>query len=349
MIPPRPDAVLRIPRTAQSPAPSGKVGLKDVAKLAGVAPITVSRALSDPAKVSADKRGRIEAAMKATGYQRDAMASALRSGRSRIVVAYQSNMLSSEFSRALRACAGVLETAGYQFLIGQTGYSYEREAAAIQSLSQLRPAAVLFTGVIEMEDNRDRLRALGVPILETWAWPPDPIDMLVGFSNTDAGRMAAEHLARQGHRRVAVIGRATGRGALRHAGFASACAELGLTVAETLHAEPLEGTGAGSAALARLLDRAPDIDAVFFSNSVLAIGGLYEALRRGLDLPRELAIVGFGHHEDAGNVGPGLTTVGIDTTRLGRTAGELLLARLGGEQGLVRHAMVPTLCPRGSG
>ena len=104
-------------------------------------------------------------------------------------------------------------------MIGQTSYSYAREAAAVHSLRALKPAAVFFTGVVELEDNRQFLRELGVPVVESWAFPRDPIDMLVGISNTDGERMAAEHLVSRGHRRLAFVGRSGGRGRLRLKGF----------------------------------------------------------------------------------------------------------------------------------
>jgi len=184
------DDVVRISKPPAGPddgQSTDAVSIGDVARMAGVAPITVSRALSKPQKVSAEKRARIQQAVEATGYRVNPFASALRSGRSNVVMAFASNMFSEQFSLALHACGNILEKAGYLFLVGQTAYSYDRETAAIRSLQALKPAAVMFTGVIELEENRDILKNLGIPIMETWALPRDPIDMLVGFSNTEAG------------------------------------------------------------------------------------------------------------------------------------------------------------------
>ncbi|MFT3974060.1 MAG: LacI family DNA-binding transcriptional regulator [Amaricoccus sp.] len=334
------DDVVRIP-DARAPGgldaaegadgPARRASLADVARLADVSPITVSRALRQPGRVSADKRQRVQRAVEQTGYRINPYASILKSGRSNIVLAFASNLMSEQFSLALQACAEVFETAGYLFLMGQTSYSYERETAAIQALHAMKPAAVMFTGVIELEANREVLRALDIPIMETWALPRDPIDMLVGFSNTEAGQLAAEVLFAKGHRRVAYIGRRGGRGALRLQGFRRRCGELGMEIVRELLVDEVTGLSQGRACLSATVAAGAEIDAVFCSNDVLALGCLMEARRLGISIPGSLGILGFGESDIAAEIPPGLTTIGIDSAGLGREAGEMLLARLSGE------------------
>lgn len=333
---PRPtfDEVLRVPGPPADAARDGQPPrIQEVARLAGVSPITVSRALNQPDKVAEDKRRRILEVVARTGYASNPHAQALRSGRSRIVAAFVSNILSQQFALAVQACAEVLEPHGYQMLVGQTAYSYAKETSMIQALRAVRPAAVLFTGVVELEENRRALRALGIPVMESWAYPRDPIDMLAGFSNTDGGRMAAEHLAERGHRRVGFIGRESGRGALRLAGFRAAADALGLDLAPPLTVPAVRSVADGRAALAALLGREATLDAVFCANDLLAVGALLEARRRGLRVPDDLAILGFGDTDIADGVTPGLTTISVDSRDLGRRAGDMLLRRLGGEAG----------------
>jgi LacI family gluconate utilization system Gnt-I transcriptional repressor len=307
-----------------------RVAIGDVARLANVAPITVSRALRNPEKVSPDKRQRIQRAVEQTGYSVNPHASALKSGRSNIVLAFASNLLSEQFSSALKACAAVLEDAGYLFLVGQTSYSYERETAAIRSLHAMKPAAVMFTGVIELETNRDLLRGLGIPIMETWALPRNPIDMLVGFSNTEAGRRAAEMLHQKGYRSVSYIGRRSGRGALRLQGFRSGCETLGLTFVGEHLVDDVNGVSDGRRLLAAAMSQPVKPEALFCSNDVLALGCLMEARRLNIRIPGDLGILGFGESDIAAEIPPGLTTIGIDCALLGREAGEMLIASLSG-------------------
>ena len=325
------DAVLRVPAPPGRGNAAGRAPrIEEVAARAGVAPITVSRVLRHPDKVNPETRGRILEVIEATGYASNPHARALRSGRSNVVVAFVSNILSQQFGLAVRGFAAALETEGFDVLVGQTSYSYAKEVAMIQSLRGIRPAAVMFTGVIELEQNRAALRELGIPVIETWAYPRDPIDMLVGFSNADAGAMAAHRLAAAGHRRVAFIGRNSGRGALRRDGFRAAAVALGLEIVSEIGLSEISGLADGRGAFGALLARGETIDAVFCANDLLATGALIEARARGLAIPRDLALLGFGDNDVADQITPGLTTITFDSAAVGRTAGELLLARLAG-------------------
>jgi LacI family gluconate utilization system Gnt-I transcriptional repressor len=325
------DDVVRIPAPpGRSNATGRPPRIEEVAERAGVSPITVSRVLRHPEKVNRDTRERILEVIEATGYASNPHARALRSGRSNVVVAFVSNILSQQFGLAVRSLAATLEPEGFEVLVGQTSYSYAKEVAMIQSLRGIRPAAVMFTGVIELEENRAALLELGIPVIETWAFPRDPIDMLVGLPNADAGAMAARRLADAGHRRVAFIGRNSGRGALRRDGFRAAAAGLGLEIVHEIGVGEITGLVDGRAAFAALLDRGAAIDAVFCANDLLATGALIEARARGLSVPRDLAVLGFGDNDVADQITPGLTTISFDAAAVGRIAGELLLARLSG-------------------
>lgn len=303
--------------------------IDEVARIAGVAPITVSRALRNPEKVTEETRRRVMEAVEQTGYAPNLLASNLRSGRSSIVAAFVSNLANPEFARAIQGVADVLEPHGYQLLVGQTSYSYEKETSMIQTLLAFRPAAALFTGVIELEGNRDFLRQLRIPIMETWAYPQDPIDMLVGFSNFDGGRLVGEHLGERGYRSCAYVGRGGGRGALRLQGFREGLAKHGRLPVAEVAIDGTYGMAEGRAALVDLLGRGTVPDAVFFGNDLLAVGAMFEARRRGLKVPGDIAIAGFGDIEIAGELM--LTTIRIDGYDIGHRAGVMLLKRLGGD------------------
>ncbi|MBR0716446.1 LacI family DNA-binding transcriptional regulator [Bradyrhizobium liaoningense] len=344
------DDVVRIPAPpGRGPATGRPPRIEEVAERAGVAPITVSRVLRHPEKVNRETRDRILEVIETTGYASNPHARALRSGRSNVVVAFVSNILSQQFGLAVRSLAAALEPEGYEVLVGQTSYSYAKEVAMIQSLRGIRPAAVMFTGVIELQENRAALQEFGIPVIETWAFPRDPIDMLVGFSNADAGAMAAERLAQTGHRRVAFIGRSSGRGALRRDGFRAAATRLGLEIVHEIGVGEITGLIDGRAAFAALLDRGNPVSAVFCANDLLATGALIEARSRGISVPRDLALLGFGDNDVADQITPGLTTITFDATAIGRAAGELLLARLAGTPPAEpRHAVELVLLERGS-
>ncbi|MBC2887022.1 LacI family DNA-binding transcriptional regulator [Ochrobactrum sp. CM-21-5] len=326
------DSVVRVTGSQEKgDSERAPVSIEDVARLADVAPITVSRAIRTPAKVSLEKRDRIQKAIQVTGYRPDSIASALRSGRTNIVLGFVSNIFSQQFAIAIRGCAKVLEESGFQFLIGETAYSYKKESAIITDLQQLKPAAVFFSGVIELEENRERLRKLNIPIMETWAYPRDPIDLLVGISNTDGGAMAARHLAERGYRRVAFIGRGGGRGALRYEGFAAECSRLGLKIERKIICKEVHGIEDGRRAFAELRHQMKEIEAVFCANDLIASGVFLAARDEGLRIPGDFALIGFGDNDMAAAVRPGITTIGFDSEALGRHAGNMLLTSLRGE------------------
>lgn len=359
--PPTIDDVLRLraaePLSSRDGDPVEGVGregaapprIVEIARLAGVSPITVSRALRHPEKVAETKRRKILEIVERTGYATNPHARALRSGQSNIVAAFVSNLQSQQFCLAVQGCGEVLEPQGYQLMIGQTSYSYAKETTMIQSLREMRPAAVMFTGVIEIEENRRALRALGIPIMETWAYPRDPIDMLVGFSNIDSGRLAAEHFAERGYRRIGFIGRRSGRGALRLTGFREGARAAGLDIVAELSVDGVSSMVDGRRALGDLLSRNAAVEAVFCANDLLATGALLEARRLGMRLPDDIAILGFGHNDVAEELPPGLTTIGIDSRDLGRQAGSMIMQRMRGEMpSEPTRAVELTLTRRGS-
>lgn len=327
------DNVVRVSGRAEAPRLAAKAPrIEMVAQLAGVSPITVSRALRQPEKLSEATRRKVLEAVERSGYESNPHARALRSGRSTLVAAFVSNILSQQFGLAIQGLAAELEPEGYELMIGQTSYSYAKEVAMVRSLRSLRPAAVMFTGVIELEENRQALRELGIPVVETWAFPRDPIDMLVGFSNVDAGAMAARHLIEKGYRRLAFIGRSGGRGALRLQGFREEAGRSGLTLARIVTVDEVQSIADGRTALTMLLAEGGPVDAAFCANDLLATGAVIEARARGLAVPSDLAILGFGDNDAAGEIAPGLTTISMDAHNLGRRAGELLRARLAGQE-----------------
>lgn len=324
------DNVIRIASPNPIPVVSPRTSVIDVARLASVSPSTVSRALKNPHRVARPTLEKIRRVIGETGYASNPHAQALRSGRSRIVAAFASNLLSQQYVLAIQACAALLEEGGYQLVIGQTSYSYDRETSLIEALQAVRPAAVMFTGVIELERNRAALAALNIPVVESWAFPREPIDLLVGFSNTDAGWMAATHLASRGYRKMAYIGRKSGRGTLRRDGFAAGLAMHDLQLLHDVTVPVVSGPWDGQEILIRLMDAAEGFDAIFCSNDLLCQGIIREADRRGLRMPDDFALIGFGDSVFGDYTTPALTTISFDAAALGEAAARLLLSRLDG-------------------
>lgn len=317
---------------------AGGITLRDVAKLAGVAPITASRALNTPDAVSEDVLRRVREAVERTGYVPNMLAGGLASSRSRLVAAVVPTIAGPVFGETVQALTEALAGAGYQLMLGQSGYTESREDALLEAIIGRRPDGVVLTGIMRSPEGRKRLLASGIPVVETWDLTPTPIDMLVGFSHEQIGIAVARYLHARGRLHVASIHGSDHRAQRRHRAFLEEAARLGITGGKRAASPaalsavvPAPTTlGSGRAALRKLLKDHPDTDAVFCSSDLLALGVLTEAQSGGISVPGKLGVVGFGDLGFAGDLHPALTTVRIDGTAIGRQAARFIIERANG-------------------
>ena len=328
--PAKPKPVRR--RRPKSPRATGSVTLADVARLAGVSPITVSRVLNHPELVTAATLAHVQQAIRRTGYVPNLLAGGLASRRSRLVAAIVPSITNGIFVETVEALTDRLWQAGYQVLLGLSGYPPSREEALLAAVLSRRPDGIFLTGIHHSPEARQRLLASRIPIVESWDMTPTPLDMLVGFSHEDVGVAVARHLVARGHRRFGMIWADDARALARRRGFLGELAARRIA-APRIETVPAPSTlGLGRQGLARLLDAGPAPTAVFCSSDLLAHGALEEARARGLALPQSLALMGFGDLEFAQFTAPALSTVRIDRAAIGRRAAELILARIAGER-----------------
>ncbi|MBN9372616.1 MULTISPECIES: LacI family DNA-binding transcriptional regulator [unclassified Hydrogenophaga] len=311
---------------------SGAITVRDVARLAGVAPITVSRVLNTPAQVSPDVRQKVLEVIQKTGYVPNRMAGGLASSRSRLIAAVVPSTVMSVFMPTIEALNETLFNAGYQLMLGQSDYSAAREEALLEAIVGRRPDGIFLTGILGPSQGRTRLLASGIPVVETWDLTPTPIDMLVGFSHADIGREVARFLIDKGRRRLALI-RAEDERAERRAGaFTEAVQRAGHGPVAVVNVGASRSLRSGREALGRLLEQAPDVDAIFCSSDLLALGVATEARVRGIAVPHDLALVGFGDVSFAADMAPALSTVRINGAEMGRLAARCLIDRAEGRE-----------------
>lgn len=309
---------------------SGAITLHEVARLAGVAPITASRALNTPEQVSDEVRKKVAAAVQRTGYVPNRLAGSLASSRSRLVAAVVPTIAGPVFLETVQSLTQALADAGYQLMLGQSGYSPSREDALLEAIIGRRPDGIVLTGIMHSAAGRKRLLAAGIPVVETWDLTPTPIDMLVGFSHVDVGASVVRFLHGKGRRRLAIVSGDDERAQRRNQAFVAAAAQAGLAHVELVLVPAPTTLRSGRAALGELLARVKDIDAVFCSSDLLALGVLTEAQARRIDVPQRIAVIGFGDLEFAADLHPALTTVRIDGTGIGRQAARFIVERAEG-------------------
>lgn len=320
-------------RDKRAPEGSGaNITMQEVARLAGVSAMTVSRALKRDAAVSPQTRGRILEIVRRTGYVPDATARMFASGRSGFVAALTPSIDNSNFADATRGMTLAFERAGLQMLLGDTGYSLDREEHLIGALLQRRPEAMVLTGGAHTARARELLAGVDIPIVETWDLPKSPLGHVVGFSNAAAARAMVHYLYERGYRRIGFIGATANRdtpGAERRVGYGEAIRELGLPEGRIVSfGKPPATMEQGGEALGLMLRQWPDIDALVCVSDLSAFGALMECHRRAIAVPRQIAIAGFGDFDVARCSWPRLTTTAVDCVAIGERAAELVLGAL---------------------
>ncbi len=324
----KPVRVKKPPRAARRG--TGDTTLSDVAKLAGVSAITVSRALKTPSIVAPETLARIQDAVSRTGYVPNLMAGGLASNRSGLVAALMPTIAGSVFLETVQALTDAFDDAGCQLILGQSGYTGFREDALINAIVGRRPDGIVLTGIMHSPEGRKRLLASGIPVVETWDLTPTPIDMLVGFSHEKVGREVADFLYSKGYRRPAIVSADDYRAGLRRSGFEQRMHALGVAPMPVHIVAAPTSLRDGREGLAALLAQAVDVDVVFCSSDVLAHGVVTEAQARAIDVPRDLAVMGFGDLAFASYIHPALTTVHIDGRAIGRQAAQFIMDRIEG-------------------
>ena len=310
---------------------TGGVTLMDVAKLAGVSAITVSRALNTPGTVSAKTLERVRAAVGQSGYVPNLVAGGLASNRSRLVAALVPSIAGPVFLETIQALTDTLAAAGCQLMLGQTGYEdkdSDREDALLDAIIGRRPAGIVLTGVMHSAQGRRRLIASGIPVVETWDLSDDPIDMMVGFSHEAVGVAVADALFARGFRRPGIVTANDDRALRRRAGFEQRFAELGVPHIPVCIVTAPSSLANGRAGFAELHRLYPDIDVVFCGSDVIAHGVITEAQAGGLSVPRDIAVMGFGDLPFAAHTHPPLATVRIDGRSIGQRAARFILGRM---------------------
>lgn len=310
------------------------VRMSDVAEAAGVALATVSRALNEPDKVTPQTRAQVEAAVRKLGYVPDRTASSLASSRSRIVGAIVPTLANVWFAETMEGLAAELGGAGYQLMLAQSSYVPRAEAGLIDAFLGRRVDALVLTGSLRDASARARLRGMQLPVVETWDLPARPVDMAVGFSNEQVGVEVARRLVQAGRRRIAFLGADEQRSQMRRAGLERELEAAGLQLVAAEFVPPPSSIALGRELMARLAAAHADVDvdAVFCGNDYIAIGAMMWARAHRWAVPGRLAVVGFSDLPIAEATWPALTTVRVRGIEMGRRAGEMVLARLRGEE-----------------
>ena len=302
--------------------------MRDVARAAGVSHMTVSRALRADSPVSKETRDRILKVVRDMNYVPDQMAGSLTTRKSGFVAALVPSLNNLHFAETVQALTEELERLGLQILLGHTDYEVAREEEIVQAMLRRRPEAIVLSYDGHSQRTRDLLRDAGIPVIELWERPSEPIGHTIGFSNRAAAAEMTRSLVDRGYRNIAFLGEAADdwtRGSERRAGFCEAMAQAGLSDKRLVKAgKPPMSIEDGASALDDLLARYPDTDCIFCVSDAPAFGVLSALKAKGISVPDEIGVAGFGNFEVSRFSAPTISTVTVDPRGIGREAGRLL-------------------------
>jgi LacI family transcriptional regulator len=319
------------------------VGIKEVARQAGVSVGTVSNVINRPHMVAEETRERVQAAIAELGYVRSESARQLRAGQSRIIALLVLDMANPFFVDVATGAERVARGAKLGVMLCNSAQSSSEEADYLSLFAEQRVRGVLLTPADMSGRNLADFRRHGIPFVFVDRVLPSAEGCSVSVDDVLGGTLAVRHLLAQGHTQVAYVSGPMGLQQCqdRREGALAALAGAGLPAEALRHveAERLDVT-AGRAAGAELLAMSPRPTAVFCANDLLALGVLQVLFSAGVRVPDDMALVGYDDIEFAAAAAVPLTSVRQPAMRMGREAAELLLEETGENAGLHRHQRI---------
>ncbi|MBZ9937227.1 LacI family DNA-binding transcriptional regulator [Mesorhizobium sp. BR1-1-16] len=316
---------------------TGRPTIADVAARAGVGAITVSRFLRQPEKVSEALGASIAAAVRELNYVPDLNARALASRRTDIVVVLVPSLTQNIFSDVLRGIYDGVEDSGLRIELNNTRYSSAIEEQQVHAALRHGPAAIIISGTEQTPATRTMLANAGCPVIQIMDLCDDPIQKVIGFSHFRAGLDMTQHLIDSGYRRVAFFsGWMNARSKQRLLGYRTALENANLfdpdLIGQMGNENPHASRGSikdfhqfstavmGRELMLDMLDRRPDVEAVFCNNDVLSIGALFALHSRNVPVPERIGIAGFNDFDYMEAAYPALSSVRIHRWKCGNEA-----------------------------
>jgi LacI family repressor for deo operon, udp, cdd, tsx, nupC, and nupG len=327
--------------------------IRTVAAAAGVSIATVSRVLKTPDVVTKATRDKVLAAVAATGYRPNALASGLRRSKSDNIVVVVPFIQNPFFSGVIQGIEGVAFAEGYQVLLGESQNDQARLDSYAAMLRSKTADGLILLGAALPSQIPDK-----TPLVLACEYFPDHRIPAIRIDNETAAREATAHLIGLGHRRIGKISGPAGNQLSRDrlSGYRSALETAGLAYDENLIAEGQFDVESGHRAMIRLLDLPEPPTAVFSASDEMAIGALKAAREHGRRVPEDLSLIGFDGIRFADFCDPPLTTMVQPNVEIGAAAARMMIGMLRGGEApagdivlpaslLVRQSTGPRLSP----
>jgi LacI family transcriptional regulator len=310
---------------------ASNVTIRDVARRAGVSPMTVSRVINDSELVSPDTRRRVEDAIGELGYVPSRLARGLSAKRTGTLALIVPDVANPFFTLIVRGAEDVARRAGYRVILCDTRADLTIEREVIEEMLAHRVEGILIAPVSDRSrEHLRRLTAFNVPfVLVDRTVPGIDADAVLGDSAEGAQRLV-EHLLSLGHRRIGMIVESddvsTARD--RRIGYQTALRAADLPADPQLVARASVDPAGGYAGMRRLLALDEPPSAVFTVNNLVAVGAIEAVRSAGMEVPDDVALVCFDDIEYASRLYPFLTVMEQPAETFGTLSTQLLLERI---------------------
>ena len=310
---------------------STQITIKDIARILGISPSTVSRALKDHPDINSDTKKAVNELATKLKYQPNAVALSLKNSRSNTIGVIIPEIVHYFFSSVISGIEDVASKKGFTVIICQSNESYDREVANARTLLSHRVDGILVSISKETHlfDHLTDLQDGGIPLVFFDRITPEINADQVIIDDMEASYNATRHLIEIGRKRIAhfagpqslIIGRD------RLQGYMNALTEAGLPVDNRLIVEA-DTFEKARTAVDKMLDAGIVPDGVFAVNDLTAIGAMQTIQKKGYKIPEEIAVVGFSDGRFSGITDPNLSSVDQHGYEMGITAAEMLFQRI---------------------
>jgi len=306
--------------------------LSQIAEAAGVSKMTVSRVLRDAEGFSEATRQKVMAEVEKSGYLPNRLAAAFGPGSTSTLVGVCAPRLSSHFfGQVLESVDRTFQKLGLQTMIGSHNLLLKDEEKWLKSILAWRPAGVLLSSKQHSTGTLKLLRDASIPVVEFWNLTTSPLDMSVGFNEFDSGFEMGRYAIEKGYKRTALLGAAhdwDSGGIERFNGFVKSFVDGGGSIVQEEKLNDTPGFYAGYYGTENILNQNQKIDMIYFQDDTMAIGGLAWCQRKGIRVPQDIGIAGWGGHEAASILAERLTTTAVPMREIGRVSSEMLARKV---------------------
>jgi len=305
--------------------------IKDVAKLAGVSTATVSRVINSPERVNPKTKESVYRAMKICRYKYNALAGGFATKRSHTIGLIVPTITNPVFSESTRGVQDFANEKGYQVILGNSDYQYEKESTLIDVFRERQVDGLIITSTDLDGSALYNLLNDAFPFVLLYSSVKNGPMSCIGVDNFSGGYLATKHLVDLNHRRIGMLAgefHFSDRSFNRWRGYKKCLKDHRILYEADLLVQTDYGLEAGKEGFKRLFSKENQPTAIFCSNDILAIGAIEGARQLGLKVPQDLSIIGFDDMQISSFISPTLSTITQPTYEMGRMGAEVLINRL---------------------